>query len=143
MGDHDENIDFARTSTIVGADLAARVRDVSLGLYRAAAEHAGARGIVIADTKFEFGLDDAGTLTLMDEVLTPDSSRFWPAASVVVGQTPPSLDKQPVRDWLEQVTIGGEPWNKKPPPPPLPDDVVAATAERYRAALDRLAGAKR
>ncbi len=96
------------------------------------------RGIVIADTKFEFGLDDAGTLTLMDEVLTPDSSRFWPAASVAEGSNPPSLDKQSVRDWLEQVRVDGAPWNKKPPAPPLPAEVVAETAARYRAALDGL-----
>jgi len=142
MGDHDENIDFECAADIVGHDLAVKVRDISIRLYTEAAAFALGRGIVIADTKFEFGLDDAGTLTLMDEVLTPDSSRFWPAAGVVVGETPPSLDKQPVRDWLEQVTVDGKPWNKKPPPPPLPDAVVAATAERYRAALDRLAGAK-
>ena len=139
MGDHDENIDFARASDIVGADVAAKVRAIAIRLYSDAAAFARARGIVIADTKFEFGLDENGTLTLMDEVLTPDSSRFWPAASVVEGQTPPSLDKQPVRDWLEQVPVDGKPWNKRPPPPPLPDDVVAATAERYRAALAALA----
>jgi phosphoribosylaminoimidazole-succinocarboxamide synthase len=139
MGDHDENIDFARASDIVGADLAANVRAIAIRLYSEAAAFALARGIVIADTKFEFGLDRDGTLTLMDEVLTPDSSRFWPAASVVEGQNPPSLDKQPVRDWLEQVRVDGRPWNKKPPAPPLPDEVVAATSARYRAALDALA----
>jgi phosphoribosylaminoimidazole-succinocarboxamide synthase len=139
MGDHDENIDFARASDIIGADLAARIRAVALRLYSDAAAFALTRGIVIADTKFEFGLDQDGTLTLMDEVLTPDSSRFWPAASVVEGSNPPSLDKQPVRDWLEQATIDGAPWNKKPPPPPLPAEVVAATAERYRKALATLA----
>jgi len=139
MGDHDENIDFERAADIVGHDLAVKVRDIAIRLYSEAAAFALGRGIVIADTKFEFGLDDAGTLTLMDEVLTPDSSRFWPAASVVVGETPPSLDKQPVRDWLEQVAIDGKPWNKKPPPPPLPAAVVAATAERYRQAVTALA----
>ncbi|HSC65202.1 MAG TPA: phosphoribosylaminoimidazolesuccinocarboxamide synthase [Caldimonas sp.] len=143
MGDHDENIDFARASDIVGADLARKVRDIAIRLYSEAATFAHARGIVIADTKFEFGLDDAGTLTLMDEVLTPDSSRFWPAASVVEGSNPPSLDKQPVRDWLEQVRIDGAPWNKKPPPPALPADVIAATAQRYRSAFDHLAGGPR
>ena len=139
MGDHDENIDFARASDIIGADLAARIRAIALRLYSDAAAFALTRGIVIADTKFEFGLDQDGTLTLMDEVLTPDSSRFWPAASVVEGSNPPSLDKQPVRDWLEQVTIDGAPWNKKPPPPPMPAEVVAATAERYRKALAAMA----
>ena len=138
MGAHDENIDFARASDIVGADVAAKVRDIAIRLYRDAAAFALARGIVIADTKFEFGLAADGTLTLMDEILTPDSSRFWPAEGVVAGQTPPSLDKQPVRDWLEQVTVDGKPWNKKPPPPPLPREVVAATSLRYRKALATL-----
>ncbi len=135
MGDHDENIDFARASDIVGADLAAKMRAIAIRLYSEAAAFALARGIVIADTKFEFGLDDAGTLTLMDEVLTPDSSRFWPAASVVEGSNPPSLDKQPVRDWLEQVKVDGAPWNKKPPPPPLP----RRGRRRDRGALSRSA----
>jgi len=140
MGDHDENIDFARTSTIVGADLAARVRDVSIALYRAAAEHAGARGIVIADTKFEFGLDAHGTLTLMDEILTPDSSRYWPVEGYAEGINPPSYDKQFVRDWLEQARVDGKPWDKRPPAPSLPPEVVASTAARYREALERLTG---
>jgi phosphoribosylaminoimidazole-succinocarboxamide synthase len=139
MGTHDENIDFARASDIVGADLAVKVRAIAIRLYSEAAAFALARGIVIADTKFEFGLDRDGTLTLMDEILTPDSSRFWPAASVVDGETPPSLDKQPVRDWLEQVTVDGKPWNKRPPPPTLPDQVVAATTARYTSALEALA----
>jgi len=139
MGDHDENIDFAKASDIVGADVAAKVRAIAIRLYSEAAAFALARGIVIADTKFEFGLDRNGTLTLMDEILTPDSSRFWPAASVVEGSNPPSLDKQPVRDWLEQVQIDGKPWNKKPPAPALPAEVVAATAARYRAAFEALA----
>jgi len=138
-GDHDQNIDFARACDILGADVAARVRDVAIRLYSDAAAFASTRGIVIADTKFEFGLDDDGTLTLMDEVLTPDSSRFWPQANVVEGNNPPSLDKQPVRDWLEQAKVDGKLWNKKPPPPPLPAEVVEATAARYRAALDALA----
>ena len=139
MGAHDENIDFARASDIVGADVAAKVRDLAIRLYSEAAAFALARGIVIADTKFEFGVDADGTLTLMDEILTPDSSRFWPAEGIVAGSTPPSLDKQPVRDWLEQVTVDGKPWNKKPPPPTLPDEVVAATSLRYRKALAALA----
>ena len=136
MGDHDENIDFERVSDIVGADLAAKMRAIAIRLYSEAAAFALAQAAsIIADTKFEFGLDDAGTLTLMDEVLTPDSSRFWPAASVAEGSNPPSLDKQFVRDWLEQVKVDGEPWNKKPPPPPLPPEVVAAD----RGALSRSA----
>jgi phosphoribosylaminoimidazole-succinocarboxamide synthase len=141
MGPHDENIDFARASYIVGADVAAKVRAIAIRLYSEAAAFARARGIVIADTKFEFGLDEHGTLTLMDEVLTPDSSRFWPAASVVEGETPPSVDKQPVRHWLDQASVDGKPWNKRPPPPRLPAEVVAATAARYRQAERTLIGA--
>jgi phosphoribosylaminoimidazole-succinocarboxamide synthase len=140
MGDHDENIDFARVSALVGADLAARMREVSIALYRAAAKHALARGIIIADTKFEFGLDADGTLTLMDEVLTPDSSRYWPVEGYAEGSNPPSYDKQFVRDWLEQAKVDGRPWNKRPPAPALPADVVASTAARYREALERLTG---
>ena len=135
MGDHDENIDFERAADIVGAELAAKVRDIAVRLYREAAAFALTRGIVIADTKFEFGLDDAGTLMLMDEVLTPDSSRFWPAASYAEGTNPPSLDKQFVRDWLESVRIDGRPWDKKAPAPTLPAEVIAQTANSYRAAL--------
>ena len=138
MGDHDENIDFERMSGLVGAALAERVREVSIALYRAAAAHALARGIIIADTKFEFGLDADGTLTLMDEVLTPDSSRYWPVEGYAEGINPPSYDKQFVRDWLEQATVDGRPWNKRPPAPALPADVVASTAARYREALERL-----
>jgi phosphoribosylaminoimidazole-succinocarboxamide synthase len=140
MGDHDENIDFARMSALVGADLAARMREVSIALYRAAAEHALARGIIIADTKFEFGLDADGTLTLMDEVLTPDSSRYWPVEGYAEGSNPPSYDKQFVRDWLEQAKVDGRLWNKRPPAPALPAEVVASTAARYREALERLTG---
>jgi phosphoribosylaminoimidazole-succinocarboxamide synthase len=140
MGDHDENIDFARMSALVGADLAARMREVSIALYRAAAKHALARGIIIADTKFEFGLDADGTLTLMDEVLTPDSSRYWPVEGYAEGSNPPSYDKQFVRDWLEQAKVDGRLWNKRPPAPALPADVVASTAARYREALERLTG---
>jgi len=138
MGAHDENIDLAQMSSIVGADLAARVRDVSIALYRAAAEHALGRGIIIADTKFEFGLDADGTMTLMDEILTPDSSRYWPVEAYAEGINPPSYDKQFVRDWLEQVRIDGKPWDKRPPAPSLPQEVVLSTAARYREALGRL-----
>ncbi len=135
LGRHDENITFAQVESRIGADLARRMHDVSLQLYAAASEIAAARGIIIADTKFEFGLDDKGTLTLMDEVLTADSSRFWPAECWRVGNSPPSFDKQFVRDWLE-----AQPWNKGPPPPDLPEDIVAKTAEKYREALRRLTG---
>jgi phosphoribosylaminoimidazole-succinocarboxamide synthase len=138
MGDHDENIDFARMSDIVGPDLSAKVRATAIRLYAEAAEFALSKGIIVADTKFEFGLDDAGTLTLMDEVLTADSSRFWPAASYSEGSNPPSYDKQFVRDWLEAVRIDGRPWNKKAPAPPLTPEVIARTAERYEAALAAL-----
>ena len=133
VGEHDENIDFAACERLLGADLAARVRDAAVALYLAAAEYALTRGIISADTKFEFGLDENGTLTLIDEVLTPDSSRFWPADQYEVGQNPPSYDKQYVRDWL---TASG--WNKRAPGPELPDDVVLRTAEKYREALRRL-----
>ena len=139
VGAHDENISFAQCADLLGADLAARVRDAAIALYKAAAEYALTRGIIIADTKFEFGLDfsqdPAGTLTLIDEVLTPDSSRFWPADQYAVGSNPPSYDKQYVRDWL---TASG--WNKQAPGPELPAEVVARTAEKYREALRRLTG---
>ncbi len=135
LGEHDENISFAHAAGIIGEDLAARVRDVSMALYREAALHAAARGIIIADTKFEFGLDTDGVLTLMDEVLTADSSRFWPADQYRVGISPPSFDKQFVRDYLETLD-----WNKKAPPPSLPEEVVARTAAKYREALIRLTG---
>jgi phosphoribosylaminoimidazole-succinocarboxamide synthase len=140
MGDHDENIDFDRMVQIVGADLARQVREVSIRLYATASEIALAKGIIIADTKFEFGLDEQGTLTLMDEVLTPDSSRFWPVAGYREGGNPPSYDKQFVRDWLEQATVDGKPWNKKPPAPALPNDVVDKTAAKYREAMQMLMG---
>ena len=139
-GDHDENIDFARMSAVVGPELADKVRSVSIELYVAAAEKALGRGIIIADTKFEFGLDADGTLTLMDEVLTPDSSRFWPIEGYAEGTNPPSYDKQFVRDWLEEVKVNGAPWNKRAPAPPLPPQVVALTAARYAEALQRLMG---
>jgi phosphoribosylaminoimidazole-succinocarboxamide synthase len=130
VGEHDENIDFERCQALLGKDIAAQVRDASIGLYQAAAEYALTRGIIIADTKFEFGLDTDGTLTLIDEVLTPDSSRFWPLDQYRVGENPPSYDKQYVRDWL---TASG--WNKQAPGPELPEDVVQRTAEKYREAL--------
>jgi len=138
MGEHDENIDFERAADMIGPDLAARVRDTSIALYQRAAGIALAKGIIIADTKFEFGLDEAGTLTLMDEVLTPDSSRFWPVEGYREGANPPSYDKQFVRDWLEQAVVDGQPWNKQAPAPALPADVIARTAEKYREALVRL-----
>ncbi len=135
IGAHDENIDFAQCAALLGADIAARVRDAAIALYRAAAAYALTKGIIIADTKFEFGLDEHGALTLIDEVLTPDSSRFWPADQYEVGKNPPSFDKQYVRDWL---TASG--WNKQAPGPELPAEVVARTAEKYREALRRLTG---
>jgi phosphoribosylaminoimidazole-succinocarboxamide synthase len=142
LGDHDENISFARMGQIIGAELSAKVRDISIRLYRTAADIALRKGIIIADTKFEFGLAPDGTLTLMDEVLTPDSSRFWPTegyeAASREGRNPPSYDKQFVRDWLEQATVNGKPWGKTPPAPPLPEDVIAKTAAKYREALQRL-----
>ncbi|MDO9316030.1 MAG: phosphoribosylaminoimidazolesuccinocarboxamide synthase [Burkholderiaceae bacterium] len=142
MGDHDENISFDRMVEIIGASLATRVRDVAIDLYRSAAEFALTKGIIIADTKFEFGLDADGTLTLMDEVLTPDSSRFWPLEgydeAFRAGLNPPSYDKQFVRDWLEQAAVDGAPWNKQAPAPALPASVVEATAAKYREALQRL-----
>jgi phosphoribosylaminoimidazole-succinocarboxamide synthase len=134
QGDHDENISFERAVELVGPDVAEEARRISLEAYRRGADHAAARGILIADTKFELGFID-GRLALCDEVLTPDSSRFWPADGWSPGDVPPSLDKQPVRDFLE--TTG---WDKSPPPPTLPPDVVAATTERYREAYQRLTG---
>jgi len=139
-GAHDENIDFARMQQLIGAELALRVREASLRLYREAAEFALAKGIIIADTKFEFGLDENGTLTLMDEILTPDSSRFWPRDLYRQGSNPPSFDKQFLRDWLEAAQIGGQPWNKKAPAPVLPEAVIRATAARYAEALRILTG---
>ena len=142
MGEHDENISFDRMARIVGADVAHKVREVSVRLYEEAAAFALTRGIIIADTKFEFGFDNEGTLTLMDEVLTPDSSRYWPLESyqdaVARGENPPSYDKQFVRDWLESARVGGAAWNKRAPAPSLPADVVANTAAKYREALTRL-----
>jgi phosphoribosylaminoimidazole-succinocarboxamide synthase len=143
-GAHDENISFEQTVQLIGRERAEEVRRIALQLYSEAAAYALTRGIVIADTKFEFGLDEQGTLTLMDEVLTPDSSRFWPldsyAEAAARGANPPSFDKQYLRDWLEQVRVEGKPWNKTAPAPALPADVVAATAERYQAAARALMG---
>lgn len=133
VGDHDENISFEQCEAIIGVELAAKVRDTAIALYSAAVEYAATRGIIIADTKFEFGLDEDGTLTLMDEALTPDSSRFWPADSYAEGKNPPSFDKQFVRDWLESTG-----WNKEPPAPAVPADVAQKTADKYREALTRL-----
>jgi phosphoribosylaminoimidazole-succinocarboxamide synthase len=133
VGDHDENISFDQTVQLIGEGLAAQVSDVSIRLYEEAAAYALERGIIIADTKFEFGLDDAGALTLIDELFTPDSSRFWPADSYRPGTSPPSFDKQFVRDYLETLD-----WNKKAPGPALPANVVARTAEKYNEALQRL-----
>ncbi len=135
VGEHDENIDFAATERLLGADLAARVRDVSLAIYRQAADYARERGIIIADTKFEFGVDARGDLVLIDEVLTPDSSRFWPEDQYRVGISPPSFDKQFVRDYLETLD-----WDKTAPGPRLPDDIIRRTAEKYHEALRRLTG---
>jgi phosphoribosylaminoimidazole-succinocarboxamide synthase len=135
LGTHDENISFDKVKDMVRSTLAEQIREVSLKLYRAAAEYAATRGIIIADTKFEFGLDRDGKLRLMDEVLTADSSRFWPADQYQAGISPPSFDKQFVRDWLET-----QPWKKTPPPPDLPPEVVAKTAEKYREGLLRLTG---
>ena len=142
MGEHDENISFARMVEIIGEPLAIKVRDAAILLYTRAADYALTRGIIIADTKFEFGLDANGTLTLMDEVLTPDSSRYWPIegyeAAFAVGKNPPSFDKQYLRDWLESVRIKGQPWGKKAPAPTLPAEVIAGTAAKYQEAFDRL-----
>ena len=139
-GEHDENITFEQTVEMIGVDLATRIRDISIALYQAGAAIALAKGIIIADTKFEFGLDPQGALVLMDEVLTPDSSRFWPVESYVEGSNPPSYDKQFVRDWLEQVRIGGQPWDKMPPAPEIPLEVIQKTAAKYQEALQRLTG---
>ena len=142
MGEHDENISFDQAAQMIGADLADRVRAISIRLYREAAEYALGKGIIIADTKFEFGLAPDGTLTLMDEVLTPDSSRYWPLesyqAAVDRGDNPPSYDKQFVRDWLESARVDGAAWNKRAPAPALPAEVVEKTAAKYREALTRL-----
>jgi len=135
VGGHDENIDFERTRELIGDTHAEQIRDLSLRIYQQSAEYALERGIIIADTKFEFGLDEDGSLVLIDEVLTPDSSRFWPADSYRPGESPPSFDKQYVRDYLETLD-----WNKAPPAPHLPPEVIRRTAEKYREAQKRLTG---
>jgi phosphoribosylaminoimidazole-succinocarboxamide synthase len=137
MGHHDENITYDEMERRIGTELSATIRDISIKLYKEAADYAATRGIIIADTKFEFGLDNHGKLYLMDEALTADSSRFWPADQYQVGTNPPSFDKQFVRDWLET-----QPWKKEPPAPKLPDDVVMKTGEKYQEALERLTGHK-
>ena len=138
VGDHDENITFEKTVEMIGLDLATRIRDISIALYKAASEIALKKGIIIADTKFEFGRDEQGRIILADEVLTPDSSRFWPQESYKEGTNPPSYDKQFVRDWLEQALVDGKPWSKTPPAPRVPNDVIEKTAAKYREALQRL-----
>ena len=138
VGEHDENITFERVVEMIGPKLAEQIRDVSIRLYSAARDIAAKKGILIADTKFEFGLDADGTLVLMDEVLTPDSSRYWPADQYQVGINPPSFDKQFLRDWLDTAKIGGQPWGKTPPAPHLPAEVIAQTAAKYREAWERL-----
>ena len=140
VGEHDENITYERVVEMIGPELAAQIRDVSIRLYSAARDIAAKKGILIADTKFEFGLDADGTLVLMDEVLTPDSSRYWPADQYQVGINPPSFDKQFLRDWLDTAKIGGQPWGKTPPAPHLPAEVIAQTAAKYREAWERLQG---
>ena len=136
LGEHDENISFAEMEARLGKELAAKMREISIALYQAAADYAATRGIIIADTKFEFGLDEHGVLHLMDEVLTADSSRFWPADSYAPGISPPSFDKQVVRDYLETL----KDWNKTAPAPALPADVIEKTGAKYREALERLTG---
>ena len=135
VGEHDENIDFEATVALLGRERAEQVRSLSLRIYREAADYASERGIIIADTKFEFGLDRDGTLVLIDELLTPDSSRFWPADQYRPGISPPSFDKQFVRDYLETLD-----WDKRPPGPRLPPEIIEKTAEKYREALRRLTG---
>lgn len=138
MGDHDENISFDRMVEIIGRDLAEQVRSTSVQLYTEAAAYALTRGIIIADTKFEFGLDSQGTLTLMDEILTPDSSRFWPLDTYSEGSNPPSYDKQYLRDWLETAQVDGKPWGKRAPAPVMPEAIIDRTAKQYRAATTAL-----
>ena len=142
VGEHDENIDYQQVVDVVGETLAAQIRDTSIALYQAAAAIAAEKGMIIADTKFEFGLDKEGKLVLMDEVLTPDSSRYWPQegydAAFAAGTNPPSYDKQFVRDWLEAARVHGKPWDKTPPAPRLPQDVIEKTAAKYSEALERL-----
>ncbi len=142
VGEHDENISYEQVVKVVGPELAAQIRDTSIRIYKEAAAFALTKGIIIADTKFEFGLDENGTLTLMDEVLTPDSSRYWPIEgyeqAFATGANPPSYDKQFVRDWLEQTLVNGKPWDKTPPAPRVPQEVIEKTAAKYQEALARL-----
>ena len=138
VGEHDENITYERTVEMIGASLAEKIKTVSIALYETARDVAAAKGIIIADTKFEFGLDPNGNLVLMDEVLTPDSSRYWPADQYKEGVNPPSYDKQFLRDWLETAQVQGKPWSKSPPAPHLPQDVIAQTAAKYKEAWERL-----
>lgn len=137
VGEHDENISIAQVEALIGKDMAAQVAKAAIALYTEAAQYALTKGIIIADTKFEFGLDKHGVLHVMDEVLTPDSSRFWPLESYKIGANPPSYDKQYVRDWLESIH-----WNKAPPAPALPDDVAARTSAKYMEAFEKLTGKK-
>lgn len=137
IGDHDEAINYEETAKLVGEAIAAKLKEATISLYQRAADYAIQHGIIIADTKFEFGMDDDGSLILADEVLTPDSSRFWPEASYAVGKNPPSLDKQYVRDWLDSIN-----FNHQPPGPVLPDDVIARTREIYVKAYEELSGRK-
>jgi phosphoribosylaminoimidazole-succinocarboxamide synthase len=140
VGEHDENISFEQTVAMIGQDLAERIRSISIALYEAAYDIAAAKGILIADTKFEFGLSPEGTLVLMDEVLTPDSSRYWPADAYREGANPPSFDKQYLRDWLDAAQVDGAPWNKTAPAPALPQEVISLTADKYQEAWARLRG---
>ncbi len=136
---HDENVTFSMVAAKLGSDVAARLRDASFAIYEAGRDHAATQGIIIADTKFEFGFDSGGTLRLIDEVLTPDSSRFWPADRYRAGGPQPSFDKQPLRDYLASVKASGG-WNGEAPPPPLPDEVAEATSQRYLEAYRRITG---
>ena len=138
VGDHDENITYQQVVEMIGGSLAEKIRTVSIALYETARDVAAKKGIIIADTKFEFGLDPNGTLVLMDEVLTPDSSRYWPADQYQEGVNPPSYDKQFLRDWLETAQVQGKPWSKSPPAPHLPAEVIAQTAAKYQEAWERL-----
>lgn len=141
-GEHDENISFKEMTNRIGSELAEQIRNTSIQLYKHASEYALTKGMIIADTKFEFGLDENNQLVLMDEVLTPDSSRYWPLSAYQQayeqGTIPPSYDKQFVRDWLESVTIQGKPWNKQPPPPDLPQDIIQKTGDKYLEAFQHL-----
>ena len=140
VGEHDENITYERVVEMIGASLAEKIKTVSIALYETARDVAASKGIIIADTKFEFGLDPNGNLVLMDEVLTPDSSRYWPADQYKEGVNPPSYDKQFLRDWLETAQVQGKPWSKSPPAPHLPQEVIAQTAAKYKEAWERLQG---